>query len=56
MISFEPTDAVAPPRNVSIENGKYRVDGNRALPPGTYRVRITAPKPSQANRAHGRPK
>jgi len=40
---------------VSIENGKYRADGNNALPPGTYRVRITAPKRSQANQQPGGP-
>jgi hypothetical protein len=42
MVSFEPTQAAIAPRNVPIENGKYRVDGKGALTPGDYRVRITA--------------
>jgi hypothetical protein len=42
MISFESTQSAGPPRNVPIENGKYRIDGKGALTPGAYHVRITA--------------
>jgi hypothetical protein len=42
MVSFEPMEAKAPPRNVPIENGNYRAGGDSGLTPGKYRVRITA--------------
>ena len=31
MVSFEPTEAVAPPRNVPIQKGKYCADGEKRL-------------------------
>lgn len=49
MVSFESIGAVTPPRNVPIQNGSYRANGKAALVPGTYRVRITAPKPFPAS-------
>lgn len=42
MVIFEPILAGSSPRNVPIENGKYHVDGEGAMRPGEYRVRITA--------------
>lgn len=45
MVSFESTDAAAPPRNAPIQNGKYEA---AALPPGKYLVRISAGQESQA--------
>ena len=59
MVSFEPTKAMAPPRNVPIQNGEYRAGGDQALTPGTYRVRITAADRSKmglkaANDPHAR--
>ena len=44
MVSFESTDAAAPPRNAPIQNGKYEA---AALPPGKYLVRISAGQDEQ---------
>lgn len=49
MVSFEPVETAAPPRNVPIQNGEYRVSGNLALPPGSYRVRVTAADQAKMN-------
>ena len=44
MLTFEPTKAEAdsPSRNVPIREGRYEVQGEAGLAPGTYLVRITA--------------
>jgi hypothetical protein len=49
MVSFEFTETVASPRNVPIQKGAYHADGTRALKPGAYRVRITAPDMSKVD-------
>lgn len=46
VVSFESTGGTSPARNVPIRDGQYRADGDAALAPGTYRVRIAAGDPA----------
>jgi hypothetical protein len=47
---FEPLEAMAAPRSVPIQDGKFSAYGAAGLKPGAYRVRLTAADPSKMGR------